>query len=96
MKFFSTVIVAILSVAVMAAPAADPVANLEKRGCPAGVICISGKCHYWYCGPFGCSTGGATGQVNHRIDWEERTNERTIIDVTANFEPQCLLGTSGC
>ncbi|KAF3906799.1 hypothetical protein AA313_de0208627 [Arthrobotrys entomopaga] len=62
---FATVILALLSVGVMAAPgpaAEDVSKSLEKRGCPAGVICIDGKCYYWNCGPFGCSTGGATGQ----------------------------------
>ncbi|KAK6526520.1 hypothetical protein TWF694_005103 [Orbilia ellipsospora] len=62
---FSAVIVTLLSVGAMAAPgpAAEEITKgLEKRGCPAGVICISSKCYYWYCGPFGCSTGGATGQ----------------------------------
>ncbi|KAK6510228.1 hypothetical protein TWF481_004944 [Arthrobotrys musiformis] len=63
MKFFTTVLVAVLSVTAMAAPAQDLEAStLEKRGCPAGVICISGKCRYWYCNQSGCSVGPATGQ----------------------------------
>ncbi|KAK6535738.1 hypothetical protein TWF694_002186 [Orbilia ellipsospora] len=59
MKFISTVIVAILSVAAMAAPAPAPEAaqNLEKRGCSAGTICSGHKCYPWNCGPTGCSAG---------------------------------------
>ncbi|KAK6531855.1 hypothetical protein TWF694_003020 [Orbilia ellipsospora] len=63
MKFIGTIIVAILSVAVMAAPAADPVADpsLERRGkCPAGYICDGGKCHTWFCNQGGCWEGAAT------------------------------------
>ncbi|KAK6338500.1 hypothetical protein TWF730_002563 [Orbilia blumenaviensis] len=62
MKFFSTIVVAILSVAVMAAPTPDETVTLEKRGCPAGVICINGQCRYWNCNISGCSVGPPTGQ----------------------------------
>ncbi|KAF3280476.1 hypothetical protein TWF970_002697 [Orbilia oligospora] len=43
MKFISAILIAVLSAAAMAAPTPDENATLEKRGCGAGVICISGK-----------------------------------------------------
>ncbi|KAF3189670.1 hypothetical protein TWF225_002807 [Orbilia oligospora] len=49
MKFISAILIAVLSAAAMAAPTPDENATLEKRGCGAGVICISGKCRYWNC-----------------------------------------------
>ncbi|KAK6530429.1 hypothetical protein TWF694_003781 [Orbilia ellipsospora] len=65
MKFVSTIIVAILSVAVMAAPAPDAAPEaapvLQKR-CSAGAICSDGSCYFWNCNQFGCSEGGKTGQ----------------------------------
>ncbi|KAK6343681.1 hypothetical protein TWF730_011270 [Orbilia blumenaviensis] len=65
MKFFTTIVVAALSVAALAAPApapnAEEVAPLEKRAkCAPGLICYGGKCHLWYCTVMGCSVGGAT------------------------------------
>ncbi|KAK6499454.1 hypothetical protein TWF506_004083 [Arthrobotrys conoides] len=64
MKFISAILIAVLSAAAMAAPTPDAEgATLEKRGCGAGVICISGKCRYWNCNVSGCSVGPPTGST---------------------------------
>ncbi|KAL7935838.1 hypothetical protein V8C35DRAFT_298358 [Trichoderma chlorosporum] len=58
----AAVLLALVAVAFAApAPVAVEEPALEKRGCPAGDICISGTCYQWNCGPVGCSTGGAIG-----------------------------------
>ncbi|KAK6523984.1 hypothetical protein TWF694_005653 [Orbilia ellipsospora] len=62
MKFLSTIIVAIFSVTAMAAPTPDEGLTLEKRGCPAGTICIDSQCYWWDCNVSGCYIGAPLGQ----------------------------------
>ncbi|KAK1750488.1 hypothetical protein QBC47DRAFT_406847 [Echria macrotheca] len=56
------VITALFVAFTMAAPVSDPVAevealaNLQKRGCPAGSTCLNGNCQFLSCASSGFCT----------------------------------------